>query len=169
MNYKKIFFAVLVITLSFILTFNSDSSLPVRKTINNSAFVGADASFLGDKISANSFRITHNKYLCTVDLKQAVENDVGDEWTVADWEDLKKVSPREFSKIKMHKGDEFLLLKNGQKYYSGNRHYFVAKHQGDIPGGFFKHDQIGDNYFTLGSWHNITMRILCVRKSAVNR
>jgi len=169
MNYKKLFLAFLVLSICFTSAINSGSSVPGRKFKKVNSDVKKEASTVVDKIDPGAFSVTHNKYLCTVDLKQAVENDRGDEWTVADWEDLKKVDDRAYDKVKMRKGDEYLLLRNGQKYWSGSRHYFMAKHAGDIPGGFAVHDQIGGNYFSLGSWHNITMKILCVRKEAVNR
>lgn len=169
MNYKKLFLVFLVISFSFNSLINSRSSVPVGKIKKNNAYVKTESNMAVNIIRPNAFRVTHNKYSCKVNLKQAVENDLGDEWIVADWEDLKKIDDRAYNKVKMRKGDEYLLLRNGQKYHSGTRHYFMAKHQGDIPGGFAVHDQIGGNYFSLGSWHNITMKILCVKKEAVNR
>lgn len=167
MCYKKVLLSILIVNFCFAPAFNSNTFTPDEKKGNR---VYSNENILShnlQKLTRNDFRVTHQKYLCTTDLVAAVNNEYGNEWTVADWEHVKLLNSNDYRGIKMHKGDEYLILRNGQKYYSGNRHYFIAKHQGDIPGGFFVHDQIGNNYFSLGSWHDITMRILCVKKSAV--
>lgn len=134
-------------------------------SIDSITFVGANNQ---SQVSAGIFKVTSQKYLCTNDLEAAVKAEFGNDWTVADWENVKLLSSEEHGNIDMNKGDEFLILNDGQKYYSGARHYFIAKHEGQVPGGFLVHDQIGNNYFSLGSWEDITMNILCVNTNAYN-
>jgi len=131
-------------------------------TIDSITFVGANNQA---QVSASDFKVTSQKYLCTDDLVAAVQAEFGSDWTVADWEHVKLLSSGDYGNIDMNKGDEFLILNDGQKYYSGARHFFIAKHEGQVPDGFLVHDEVGNNYFSLGSWSDITMRILCVNTS----
>ena len=134
-------------------------------SIDSITFVGASNQ---SQVSASDFKVTSQKYLCNIDLEAAVQAEFGSGWTIADWEHVKLLSSGEYGNIDMNKGDEFLILNDGQKYYSGARHYFIAKHEGQVPGGFLVHDQIGNNYFSLGSWDDITMNILCMNTNAYN-
>src|SRR5512133_2931431 len=53
----------------------------------------------------------------------------------------------------------FLLTREGEHFWSGDRHYYVHYSSDGLPyPSFLAHDQIGSLY--LGSWYGLNMQIL---------
>jgi hypothetical protein len=57
----------------------------------------------------------------------------------------------------------FLVKSGGNRWWSGNRHYWVERHNHVVPNGWLVHDQIDNHFIDLGSWYSISLRILCIR------
>jgi len=114
------------------------------------------------------FRLTYRTYSEREDLFRAVERDLGREWTIADWNDLKAIPNIDAWIAAMRLKDEqsFYVTRNGKLIYSGNRQYNVQYFaSGRIPSNYLVHDKIG-NKLVLGSWYNLNHPILAVKKGA---
>ncbi|MBN1291868.1 MAG: hypothetical protein JXB48_08510 [Candidatus Latescibacteria bacterium] len=115
------------------------------------------------------YRITQNAYLETDNLNQKITDEYGTGYRLADWNDLLADS------LEVHEICETLGIENGQEFLvtcndipfwnNTNRHYFISRHDHVKPSGYLSHGNIDNHYLDLGSWYNITMRALCVRKS----
>ena len=88
------------------------------------------------------------------DLDQAVKSELGTDYTVADWNDLKALPDIDawISCMGLTDIASFNVLRNGQQVSSGTRQYFVRyAPSGSVASTFLVHDQIG-SYIYLGSW-----------------
>jgi len=109
----------------------------------------------------NGLDITTNKYSETENLNQAVINEMGTSYQIADWNDLKSINNIQdwINCMGFSEDQTFMLKKNGNYFYSGNRQYYVHYSSDGIPySGYLVHDQIGGLY--LGSWFDLNMQIL---------
>ena len=113
------------------------------------------------------FKVTTGMYSDTVDLNQAVKNEFGNEYRVADWNDIKNYNGGNTqywaNGIGMNHGDYYFVTWNGQSFYGGNRHYFITRFDGTVDSNYLVHDQLGNNLITLGSWYGIQERVLAFR------
>lgn len=122
--------------------------------------------------SNSLFLISEAKYNDTDNLETIVKNLYGDEYRIADWNDIvnycNQNSPETFiNSINWQVGESYSLLvtKDGNHFYNnGDRHYYITRFDHNKPGGFFAHDNIDNNYICLGSWHEISMKILVIKK-----
>ena len=113
------------------------------------------------------FKLTHRTYSEREDLFRAVERELGREWTIADWEDLKAIPNIDAWIAAMRLRDEqsFYVTRNGKLFYSGNRQYNVQYFaSGRIPSNYLVHDKIG-NKLVLGSWFDLNHPILAIKKA----
>lgn len=113
------------------------------------------------------FKITPVKYGETEDLEQLVVDEFGPDYRMADWGDIKAlegiVDLASWADEVGIAGDasSLYVTNNGQHFYDNYRHYFIARHEHSVPGGFLVHDHVDNHYFDLGSWYDIEMKILC--------
>jgi hypothetical protein len=134
---------------------------------------GADNSMATGSI----FKLTANLYDISSDLNAAIASEFGTNYKVADWSDLKNKiqdDPQLFrlwaDSLGLSEGGQALVLSDGQNYHQfpascGPRHYFVQRDDADdAPGYFLVHDQIGNYNLLLGSWCDLKMKILAVKK-----
>jgi len=117
--------------------------------------------------SFEGYALTARKYSETENLDLAVKLEFGLTASVADWNEIKdKFSGRgrEFlDGIALTKYDEgAICYKGGSGYWSGNRHYFLARHDGKLPTTytFLVHDTIDKHMIDLGSWYGIRKRVV---------
>jgi PKD repeat protein len=114
----------------------------------------------------DGFAITANKYLPTENLVQAVKNELGNDYVIADWNDLKIYAQThniENWADQIGITDQNVncwVLKSGQGFWNEGRHYFIERHDHNPPAFFLVHDDIDDHFIDLGSWHGVKMRIL---------
>ena len=161
-------------------TFQQTGVYTVSLTASNSA--GSDTETKENLINVTSgggggggyydgFAITTNKYLETADLDQAVKNELGNNYRIADWNDLKTYALTHdienwADQIGMT-GDNITLwvTRNGQGFWDGDtqRHYIIERHDHNPPLYFLIHDDIDNNFIDLGSWFGIQIRILAVK------
>ncbi len=113
---------------------------------------------------------TSSTYTGSDDWDSAVWDEIGDDYEVADWSDLEDYCRAGYDALDImdeaglndYNSDAF-VTKDGEKTYSWDRYYFVARHDGDPPSSFMVHDDLDSQDVCLGSWDS-TKRILAVRK-----
>jgi len=111
------------------------------------------------------YAITQGYYSEFQDLAAAVAQEFGPNAEVADWETIKLEFMGQIDTFCDHVGllnyrDSALCYRNGQAWWFGVRHYFVERHDGNVPDGWLVHDQIDNNTLDLGSWSSLYMPIL---------
>jgi hypothetical protein len=112
-----------------------------------------------------NWALTTNTYSETDNLEQAVLDEMGTGWRIADWNDLLAISndiQNWANSMEIENGDGVLLIRDGNHFWSGNRHYFMRRHNHVVPGGWLVHDDIDDNFIDLGSWYGLDIPILCI-------
>ena len=62
--------------------------------------------------------------------------------------------------------DGYRISRNGEPLWSGNRHYYVARHDHQKPSYFLAHANIDNYRLTLGSWYGTGGHALCYSESA---
>ena len=55
----------------------------------------------------------------------------------------------------------YRISRDGNAIYSGNRHYFFARHNHNRPGYFLAHAHLDNHYLSLGSWYGTGGYALC--------
>jgi hypothetical protein len=99
-----------------------------------------------------------------------VQNEFGSNYTIADWNDIKalegQVDFEDWSNFIGISGanKSLMVTKNGQHFYNSSRHYFISRHDHNTPSGYLVHDHIDNHFIDLGSWYDISMRVLCKKK-----
>jgi hypothetical protein len=95
----------------------------------------------------------------TDDIPSLIEQEFGVDASMADWNTLKDLYHDSESglvefldEIGVKEDDSVHLRREGERYWSGDRHYFVKRHNGDIEGSFLVHDDLHSNTLSLGSW-----------------
>ncbi|HPF52425.1 MAG TPA: hypothetical protein PK335_12660 [Draconibacterium sp.] len=134
------------------------------------AFIGCNKTETEDLITseADNYRITAQKYSTTINLEDAVSTEFGQDYRIADWNDLTQLTNPSQSILDMEitKYDLTLLLtNNGSHFYSDTRHYFMSYHNHQLPTtySYLSHNNIDNHLIDLGSWET-TAQILCVKK-----
>jgi len=107
---------------------------------------------------------------CSKNWDQAVQNEFGSDYKVADWNDLvsyyNKNGAASFTLLMDGLGVKTTAAAvywNGQKLYGGWRAYFIEWHNHNKPGYFWAHDNIDNYLVSLGSWTG-ARPILVVKK-----
>jgi len=125
----------------------------------NSPLVSADPA-------TSVLRLTPVSYTELDDLEAACGTHFGKNASVGDWNEVVD----SYSTYGARFADELglggttfnaLVQRDGERWYTGSRHYFIARHNGDLPAGFLSHDDIGDHFIDLGSWFDRNMPVLC--------
>lgn len=113
---------------------------------------------------SEQYALTQGSYAETADMQSAVAQEFGPGATVADWNEIEA----DFGNDILSFCDAVGLLtyrsqawcrRGAQGWWSSGRHYFLERHNGQVPGGWLVHDQIGGNLLDLGSWYG-SKRIL---------
>jgi hypothetical protein len=109
--------------------------------------------------------LTSGTYSETVNFQNVIRRDLGGNYTMADWNDLKRIPNIDawISCMRLHREQSFMVTRNGNPIYSGKRQYNVQYFpNGRVPAGFMIHDKI-DNKLFLGSWYGLNANILAVK------
>ncbi len=131
--------------------------------------VGITAIALADEV--DHYVLTTGYYAWHSDMDAAVVAEFGPDAAVADWADLKASFTGRIAELCDAVGltsyaDDAFVYRNGSAFWSGNRHYFFARHNGSVPGNWLVHDGIDNYTVTLGSWYH-SCRILVHLPSSV--
>jgi hypothetical protein len=113
-----------------------------------------------------NWALTTNTYSETDDLEQAVLDEMGAGWRIADWNDLLAIG-YDIQNWVVAIGmevieDNYIVTRDGNHFWSGNRHYFITRFDHDVPGYYLVHDDIDNGFICLGSWYGLDMPILCI-------
>jgi len=118
------------------------------------------------------FKITQGYYSENDNLEDAVQSEFGNNYRIADWNDVVSYcqthSAQAFiDQLNWELGEENSLMVtwNGEHFWDwGNRHYYISRFDHNVPSHYLVHDDIEDGYITLGSWYNLHMRVLAIRR-----
>lgn len=115
--------------------------------------------------AGDTFRLSPNTYTETMDFDSLPKNLFGEAASLADWSNIKSMIGNDnvklaefYNRIGLEDEAAAWVLKDGNRYNSGNRHYFIQRFSNGKPVGFLAHDQIGTLY--LGSWYGMSISIL---------
>ncbi len=87
------------------------------------------------------------------DAPTAVYQQFGSDWRVADWNDLRLAwEVYRDDLMTVFEGVEPLVTWFGEPKWADERWFFIRDHNGNKPGGFHAHNQLGGDELSLGSW-----------------
>ncbi|MBC8486944.1 MAG: T9SS type A sorting domain-containing protein [Bacteroidetes bacterium] len=122
----------------------------------------------------DSFLRTSSNYPWdTPDFDEVCQQEFGNDFLIADWNNVVAfVDENGFEEFFNQTGMTYYqsngwVTRDGQHLYSSNRHYFIERHDGNVPGGWLVHASIGSNTIDLGSWHN-SRPILCYNSNTTD-
>lgn len=96
-----------------------------------------------------------------------IQEDIGTDWTIADWYDFGSLSNAQLSYLSVTTwaygagADMGMVTRSGNLTYSGSRKYFASFHNYNRPGFYAAHANYYSYYWSLGSWFGISMKYLC--------
>ena len=122
----------------------------------------------GRSLHASNFKITSGKYNEREDLDQIIRTEFGDEYRLADWNDILVFSTNieELAdSIGLTEGEENSLLISNDGYRIWlSRQYYISRFNHTKPKGFLAHNSIENDLICLGSWFGLNNHVLAVRK-----
>lgn len=148
----------------------NEQSKNINVTVGNT--VRADFSLAADVTTDFAFKMTTQKYLSTVDLDQVIQNEFGNDYRLADWNDVSQYcqahSANQFVTLlswPVGEPNSLLVTQNGLHYWNNTtRHFYITRFDHNITLGYLSHANIENHFIDLGSWSNITMAVLAVHK-----
>ena len=122
----------------------------------------------GKSLHANDFKITSVKYNEKEDLDQMIIKEFGDDYRLADWNDILTFSENidEWAdSLGLVEGEEnsLLISNDGYRIWLG-RQYYISRFNHNKSREFLAHDTIDDDLVCLGSWFGLNRNILAVKK-----
>jgi len=122
----------------------------------------------GRSLHASDFKITLGKYNEKEDLDQMIRKEFGDNYRLADWNDILTFSENieEWAdSLGFVEGEENSLLISNDGYRIWlRRQYFISRFNHNKPGHYLAHDSINNDFVCLGSWFELNRHILAVKK-----
>lgn len=122
----------------------------------------------GSTLQASDFRITSGKYSEKEDLDKIISKEFGDDYRLANWQDIKAVKTDMEAwadSIGFLEGEKNSLFISNEGYRIWlRRQYYISRFNHNKPADYLAFKTIDDNYICLGSWFGISMHILAVRK-----
>lgn len=127
------------------------------------------ASALAEGISTatpGGLKVTRGCVYETDDTTKAVQAEFGPGATVADWNEYKPLIEGSanpiatLNAIGVPFGQSIWLTVDGQRVWSGTRHYLAERWDNKMSREFGVHDQIGDQIVMLGSWQGLCLPVL---------
>lgn len=122
----------------------------------------------GRRLHTSEFRITSGKYNEKEDLDQMIMKEFGNQYRLADWNDIQPFSENieEWAdSVGLAEGEEnsLLISNEGYRIWLG-RQYYISRFDHNKPEHFLAFGSIDDNFVCLGSWFGLNMHVLTVRK-----
>ena len=119
---------------------------------------------------SDKFKRTENNHPWNTNCFTCIcQESFGDNYQIADWEEVKSFIAiegydkfYEMTIMNEYRSNGWITV-NGQHLWASDRHYFIERHNGNIPSGWLVHQHIGNHTIDLGSWFN-SRPILCSRK-----
>ncbi len=108
-------------------------------------------------------------------LNYACKSEFGDCSRVADWSEIQKFYSEKgslsnfFNELNLprYKASGWseigaFVNRSGDGFYSGDRHYFITRHDGNRPSHYLSHDNVNNHELDLGSWRG-SGKVLCIK------
>ena len=108
-------------------------------------------------ILIENFAVTSQAYSWSENMDQAVQNELGSDYQLADWSQILQY---------FNEGNDVTAFTNlvgvsrlwvslyDTEFYTSNRHYFINFSNHSTPSGFLVHQHIDNHLIDLGSWWN---------------
>lgn len=112
--------------------------------------------------SEQVWQLTTDQYRFDADHRAICQEEFGDDYEVAEWNDLSRQNLDDFFNAvgATDRGDIGFMTREGEQFHNSSRSYLVARHNGDVPTGWLDHDDIDDNRASLGSWYS-SRQVVC--------
>lgn len=119
---------------------------------------------------ASDFKVTEGMYSDTEDLDQAIRTEFGENYRIADWNDILAFSKdivtwADSIGLGLGESNSLMVSNDGYRIWL-SRQYYISRFNSIRPKStqFLSHDAIGDDFICLGSWRGIKRPILAIRK-----
>lgn len=123
---------------------------------------------IGRALQAADFRITSTRHNHKDDLDKVVMEEFGDAYRLADWNDIRTLQLNigqwaDAVGLSVGEANSLLISNDGYRIWLG-RQYYISRFNHDKPKQYLAHDNIQKNLFCLGSWYEVDLHVLAVRK-----
>lgn len=107
------------------------------------------------------YLLTDEKYDSeSQDIPSLIEQKYGSEAELADWSNLTDQLSSSRGRLltfldeigMVEQGSDAFVRRGRKRFYGRNRHYFMSRHDGNVPGNYLVHDEMHSNAVSLGSW-----------------
>jgi len=123
----------------------------------------------GRNLNVSDFKITSGKYSEKENLDQMIRKEFGEEYRLADWNDILTFSNNieewadSVGFVESGEKNALLISNDGYRIWLG-RQYFISRFNHSKPEHFLEHNAIDNNFVCLGSWYGLNRHILAVKK-----
>ncbi len=122
----------------------------------------------GRVLKTDDFKVTSGQYNEKQDLDQMIQIEFGDQYRLADWNDILTFSENieEWAdSLGLAEGEEnsWLISNDGYRIWLG-RQYYISRFNHHKPKTFLAHDSMDNDFVCLGSWFGLNKQALTVRK-----
>ncbi len=111
-----------------------------------------------ESIELSDFAVTQINHEYTTDWNQIVRDEFGQDYRVADWNDLKDFYKQGGDLLALFDnlgltgyGTNVTIKYKGVKNYTADRGYYATRHEHNKPVGYLAHDNIDNYLISLGS------------------
>jgi len=110
--------------------------------------------------------VTNQLWPVASDLDAVCRKEFGATAVLADWSDVVDAVVSNGmamvqATLNLAHGAGATLTFNRQRTYAGSRYYFIQRLDGNKPGDYLAHAELGGNVLVVGSWYDPNNRILC--------
>ncbi len=155
-------------------TYSEADSYTVSLTVtnDNESFTETKYEYItiqNSTIIYENFARTSLSYQDDSDWDQIIQNFLGNDYRVADWNDLVIYHNNGGDLLTLYDGlglpnygNSAYVKRNGDSSYDGFRYYYASRHEHNVPGNYMVHAHIDNYLISLGSWYgsNNIMAIL---------
>ena len=111
---------------------------------------------ISEASTINNFAISTDTYSVFGDTEAIIDNLFGEDYRLADWNDIVEYynegnDMEAFTSLILGRT---MVSRNGDEFWSSNRHYFINISNHNTPSGFLVHAHIDNHLIDLGSWYN---------------
>lgn len=150
--------------------YSLDDIIPGLNT--SEAELGAEFWIAKSVSSTKQFVPTTAKHTELEDLEAVCEKEVGADYRVADWNDIKTLYGDDIQTfvdligLTTGEGYSMMVTNGGQGFWYSSRHYFITRFDHSKPSHYLAHENIDNHYLDLGSWYGLNKRVLCYKDTA---
>ena len=113
--------------------------------------------------SAGSFQVTSDSVNIRENLDAVCRQQFGHQFRLADWNDIKNQFRMRVDPDRILEDGSALVSRNGQRFWSKERHYIITRANHRPDPGYLAHDSLDNRLFDLGSYYP-SYRVLCFQE-----